>query len=92
MAHFGNKEPIQEYVTLSSFLGHKHKILVQSEHFSSLQHEVHMVSYCDRLMGLDGRRPFSVVLRQQFAVNSFSSEAASAIFIKLHRNVYCIVL
>ena len=52
--------------------------------FGSPEHEVLVVSCCDCLM--------SVLHCQQFSLNNFFSNAARPVFIKLPRNVPCIVL
>ena len=52
--------------------------------FSSPEHKVLMVSYCDRPLSVV-RRP-SCVMRKLFYLNIFSSETTHWIFTKLHRN------
>jgi len=53
--------------------------------FSSPEHKVLRVSYCDRSLSVVRRRPASVV-RKLFYLNIFSSETAHWILTKLHRN------
>ena len=53
--------------------------------FSSPEHKVLRVSYCDRPLSVVRRRPSSVV-RKLFYLNIFSSETTHWILTKLHRN------
>ena len=53
--------------------------------FSSPEHKVLRVSYCDRSLSVVRRRA-SCVVRKLFYLNSFSSETAHWILTKLHRN------
>ena len=60
--------------------------------FSSPEHKVLMVSYCDRALSVVRRRPSSVVrrassvVRKLFYLNIFFSETTHWILTKLHRN------
>ena len=60
--------------------------------FSSPEHKVLMVSYCDRSLSVVRRRAScgvrraSSVVRKLFYLNIFSSETAHWILTKLHRN------
>ena len=53
--------------------------------FSSPEHKVLMVSYCDRALSVVVRRPSCVVLKF-FYLNIFSSETTHWILTKLNRN------
>ena len=53
--------------------------------FSSPEHKVLMVSYCDRALSVVRRCP-SCVVRKLFYLNIFSSETTHWILTKLHRN------
>ena len=53
--------------------------------FSSPEHKVLMVSYCDRALSVVVRRP-SCFVRKLFYLNIFSSETTHWILTKLHRN------
>jgi len=60
--------------------------------FSSPEHKVLMVSYCDRALSVVCRRPSCVVrrassvVRKLFYLNIFSSESTYWMLTKLHRN------
>ena len=60
--------------------------------FSSPEHEMLRVSYCDRSLSVVRRRPYSIVRRPSCVVrkllylNVFSFETAHWILTKLHRN------
>jgi len=60
--------------------------------FSSPEHKVLMLSYCDRALSVVRRRPSSIVrrassvVRKLFYLNIFSSETTNWILTKLHRN------
>ena len=59
--------------------------LLRPSFFSSPEHKVLMVSYCDRALSVVVRRP-SCVVRKLFYLNIFSSATTHWILTKLHRN------
>jgi len=72
-------------------------LILQYFVFSSPEHKVLRVSYCDRSLSVVRRRPScgvrrpSCVVRKLFYLNTFSSETAHWSLTKLHRNDHWVV-